>query len=61
VSRDFRKFSMLHEIYKNNELAALLTIDAAWMNTILRKIVVPPAIIINSLNALEKTGDFKLT
>ncbi|MEP6465127.1 MAG: acyl-CoA thioesterase [Parafilimonas sp.] len=44
VSADFRKFTMYHEIFKNdNELAAQLTIDAAWMNTKLRKIIVPPA------------------
>jgi acyl-CoA thioester hydrolase len=61
VSSDFRKFSMQHEIYKNeNELAALLTIDSAWMHTDLRKIIVPPAIIINSVEALNKTGDFKI-
>ncbi len=59
VSSDFRKFSMQHEIYKNdNELAALLIIDGAWMNTELRKIVTPPAIVINSLNTLYKTDDF---
>ncbi|MBV9962016.1 MAG: thioesterase family protein [Parafilimonas sp.] len=62
VSSDFRKFSMLHEIYKNdNELAALLTIDAAWMSTSLRKVIIPPQIIIDSLDVLEKTDDFILT
>ena len=62
VSADFRKFTMYHEIFKNNnELAAQLTIDAAWMNTKLRKIIVPPAIIINSLDVLPKTEDFKFT
>ena len=59
VSADFRKFSMLHEIYKNNnELSALVTIEGAWMNTALRKIIVPPSIIIDSLNSLPKTDDF---
>jgi acyl-CoA thioester hydrolase len=59
VSVDFRKFSMVHEIYKNNnELAAVLTIDGAWMHTQQRKIIVPPPIVINSLNVLPKTDDF---
>ncbi|MEP6682991.1 MAG: acyl-CoA thioesterase [Parafilimonas sp.] len=62
VSADFRKFTMYHEIFKNdNELAAQLTIDAAWMNTKLRKVVIPPSIIINSLDVLPKTEDFKFT
>lgn len=62
ISADFRKFTMQHEIYKNdNELAALLTIDGAWMHTGLRKIIIPPEILINSLNVLERTEDFKVT
>jgi len=61
VSADFRKFTMFHEIYKNDgELAALLTIDGAWMNTQLRKIAVPPPIIIDSLNVMPKTDDFSM-
>ena len=59
VSKDFRKFSMFHEIFKNDELAALLTIDAAWMNTSLRKVVVPPDIIIKSIDVMDKTEDFQ--
>ena len=59
VSADFRKFSMQHEIFKNdNETAALLTIDGAWMHTQQRKITVPPQAVIDSLNAMPKTEDF---
>lgn len=61
VSADFRKFTMYHEIYKNeNELAAMLTIDGAWMHTRLRKIVAPPAMLIDALNLLPKTDDFRI-
>lgn len=61
VSPDYKKFSFLHEIYKNNnELAALLNVDGAWMNTQSRKIIVPPAIVIHSINSLPKTNDFIL-
>ena len=50
---------MQHDIYKNgNELAALLIIDGAWMHTRQRKIIVPPAIVINSLGSMEKTEDY---
>ena len=59
VSKDFRKFSMQHEIYKNgNEPAAMLIVDGAWMHTRRRKIIVPPAIVINTLDHMEKTEDF---
>jgi acyl-CoA thioester hydrolase len=59
VSKDFRKFSMQHEIYKNDhETAALLIVDGAWMHTGRRKIIVPPAIVVNTLDHMEKTEDF---
>ena len=59
VSKDFRKFSMQHEIYKNgNELAAILNVDGAWMNTRHRKIITPPEIVINTLDHMEKAQDF---
>lgn len=59
VTADFRKFSMVHEIFKNgNELAALLIIDGAWMHTERRKIVSPPQIVIDSLDKIPKTDDF---
>ncbi|MFT4154122.1 acyl-CoA thioesterase [Parafilimonas sp.] len=61
VSADFRKFSMQHEIFKNeNEPAALLIIDGAWMDTVKRKIVAPPQIIIDTLNAIPKTEDYTI-
>ena len=61
VSPDFRKFSMEHAIVKNdNELAALLTIDGAWMHTQQRKIVVPPQAVIDSLDKMPKTDDFAM-
>jgi acyl-CoA thioester hydrolase len=50
---------MQHEIYKNgNELAAMLIVDGAWMHTRRRKIIVPPAVVINTLEHMEKTEDF---
>jgi acyl-CoA thioester hydrolase len=61
VSKDSRKFSMLHEIFKNDMLAATLNIDAAWMSTKLRKVITPPEIIIRSLDVLDKTEDFVFT
>jgi acyl-CoA thioester hydrolase len=59
VSKDFRKFSMQHEIFKNgSELAAILNVDGAWMHTRHRKIIIPPAVVINTLDHMEKTEDF---
>jgi acyl-CoA thioester hydrolase len=60
VSADFRKFSMQHEIFRNdNELAALLIVDGAWMDTVKRKIAAPPQMVIDTLNTIPKTEDYK--
>ena len=60
LSKDFRKFSMQHEIFKNDEAAAVLIIDGAWMSTALRKIVVPPESVIQTIDVMEKTDDYKI-
>ncbi len=61
VSNDFRKFSMVHELLKSNaETAAILTVDGAWMHTEQRKIVVPPQILIDTLDIIPKTDDFAI-
>jgi acyl-CoA thioester hydrolase len=60
VSGDFRKWTMCHDIWKNSEtLAAILTIEGAWMNTQLRKITAPPEIFRNAFELFPKTEDFK--
>ena len=59
TSADFRKWTMLHEIWKNDDtLAAVLTLDGAWMNTELRKITAPPGIFRTAFEAMPKTSDF---
>jgi acyl-CoA thioester hydrolase len=62
VSKDFRKCSIAHEIFKNEDvLAALIVVDLAWMDTALRKIVVPPEIIYRTVDVMEKTENFIVT
>ena len=40
---DFSRFTMVHEIWKNNDtLSAVITVDGAWMDTVKRKLTVPP-------------------
>ncbi len=43
VTADFSRWTLVSEIYKNNEiLAAIVTVDGAWMDTIARKLTLPP-------------------
>jgi len=55
VSPDFRKWTIIHEIFKeNSDLAAVITANGAWLDLRLRKIIAPPQNIIKTLNEMER-------
>lgn len=42
-THDMSRWTMVHEIWKNgNTLSAIITIDGAWLDTVTRKLAVPP-------------------
>jgi acyl-CoA thioester hydrolase len=56
---DYSRWTMIHEIWKNNDtLAAILTIDGAWMDTAIRKLAVPPDLFQAGFEIIPKTSDF---
>ena len=58
VSADYSKWTMIHEIWKNGDtLAAILTVDGAWMDTQLRKITKPPESFIAGFDAIPKVSN----
>jgi len=60
VSKNGERFKMFHKVYnKNGDLAAEITIYAAWFNLSSRKLCIPPKQIITTFNNLEKTDDFE--
>ena len=62
VTADFGRWTMIHEIYKNEEtLAAIITADGAWINTAIRKLTVPPAVVISLFESAQKTASFKIS
>jgi acyl-CoA thioester hydrolase len=59
VSGDYSKWTMVHEIWKNGDtLAAILTVDGAWMDIQLRKITAPPQSFITGFDAIPKTENY---
>jgi len=43
ANQDFSRWSFKNEIWKNGDtLAAIVTVDGAWMDTVKRKLTVPP-------------------
>ena len=61
LTADFGRWTMVHEIYKNGEtLAAVITADGAWLNTAIRKLTVPPEVVIALFESAPKTVTFKM-
>lgn len=59
ATQNFSKWTMQHEIFKNeNILAAVLTIDGAWMDLQKRKLTIPPQFIIDAFNEFPKPESF---
>ncbi len=58
--KDMSRWTMVHEVWKNNDtLSAIITIDGAWMDTKLRKLTSPPALILQGFEAIPKAQVFE--
>lgn len=57
--RDFSRWTLRHTIYKDGEqVAAVLTVEGAWIDTARRKLVVPPLPGMEVFAAMTKAADF---
>lgn len=57
---DQGRWSIQHRIFKNGDiLAAVLTVEGAWINTIHRKLAVPPEDIAKVFNDMPRAEQFE--
>ncbi len=55
------RWTMVHELWKNDDtLAAIITVDGAWLDTHLRKLAKPPELFREAFKRLPKTDRFEL-
>ena len=53
------RWTMVHEIWKNgNTLSAIITIDGAWLDTVTRKLAIPPESFRKVFEALPRAAHF---
>lgn len=58
--KDASRWTMQHQFFKNNEIvAAVLTLDGAWIDTIKRKLTVPPPEVQQTFELGPKTEGFE--
>jgi acyl-CoA thioester hydrolase len=56
---DHSRWTIQHTITRNNELAATLTMDGAWIDTLKRKLTVPPQLVKESFEKMPKAHNFE--
>jgi acyl-CoA thioester hydrolase len=57
--KDFSRWTFVHTIYKNPEtVAAILTVDGAWMDTEKRKLTIPPVEVVKAFTEMPFHADF---
>ncbi len=58
---DYSRWSMEHRLWKNSDtLAAVMSVDGAWMDTEKRKLALPPSIVTSIFDAAPKAENFQL-
>ena len=58
-SHSYSRWTMQHQLIKNDEtLAAIITVDGAWMDTQRRKLTIPTELVMPSFALLPKADDF---
>lgn len=56
---DQSRWSIQHHIYKNTDtLAAILTVEGAWIDTQLRKLSAPPEQVLHVFNNMPRAEEF---
>jgi acyl-CoA thioester hydrolase len=58
--KDGSRWTMQHQIFKNNEIvAAVITLDGAWMDIRKRKLTIPPPEVQETFHLAPKTEGFE--
>ena len=57
---DMSRWTMVHEVWKNGDvLSAIITIDGAWINTEIRKLVIPPESFQETFKQIPRVENFE--
>lgn len=59
-SEDGRKWRIVHNIHRGDELCAVLDMDGAWLDLRARRITVPPEELRLAFHDLPRTDDFEI-
>jgi acyl-CoA thioester hydrolase len=61
IKTDYARWSIVHEIFRNdNTLAAVISVDGAWIDTLKRKLTPPPYSFNTLFELMPKTQNFQM-
>ena len=59
VTPDMSRWTMIHELFKSRDvLAAMITVDGAWIDTRIRKLTIPPEMFRTAFDRMVRTEGF---
>jgi acyl-CoA thioester hydrolase len=60
ANHDYSRWTMQHNIFKNNEIvAAIITLDGAWIDVVQRKLTVPPQEVFKGFEVMPRAPHFE--
>ena len=60
TSPSYSRWTFQHEVVKNNDtVAAIITVDGAWMDTVRRRLTIPSQVVTPTFEKLPKAPDFE--
>lgn len=59
MRKDYSRFAMRHEIKRGEEVCAVINVEGAFIDTIKRKLTVPPEEGVKMIDSMPKSEDFK--
>ena len=60
AKKDYSRWSIQHNVIKNTDtVAAIITVDGAWLDTVRRKLATPPKNVIDSFSEIPLVDGFQ--
>lgn len=59
ASRSYSRWSIQHDIIKDDAIAAIINVDGAWIDTQRRKLTVPTAVVAHTFELIPKADTFE--
>jgi len=57
--KDYSRWTIQHTIMKNDIISAILTVDGAWLDTIKRKLAIPPQQVVHVFEKMPMGENFQ--